>query len=175
MQVLENNDPGPFGCQAFHEVSELAKHAFSRRSEHLVLECGTIFVAKQARHLRQPCRRVIAKRLEQQCAISATTSFVQRLDQRQESLMGSEQLIAAAMQHTHSALLHPLQGHLDKRCLADPGLTSDEDDLTLSGQYLLQHAFQNLQRTGPPDPPTPALIGQIFRGVGSLLKRLLAI
>ena len=133
MQVLENNNPGPFGCQAFHEVSEFAKHAFSRRSEDLVLECGTIFVAKQARHLRQPCRRVIAKRLEQECAISATTLFVQRLDQRQESLMGSEQLIAAAMQHTHSALLHPLQGHLDKRCLAYPSLTSDENDLTLSG------------------------------------------
>ena len=100
---------------------------------------------------------------------------MQRLDQRQESLMGSEQLVAATMQHAHAALLHPFHRHLDKRRLADPGLASDEDDLTLSGQYLLQHAFQNLQRSGPPDPPTPALIGHIFRGGNFLLERLLAI
>jgi hypothetical protein len=79
------------------------------------------------------------------------------------------------MQHTNSALLHQLQGHLDKRCLAYPSLTSDENDLTLSGLYLLQHTFQYLQRTGPPNPPTPALIGRTFRDVNSLLERLLVI
>jgi hypothetical protein len=79
------------------------------------------------------------------------------------------------MQHTHAALLHPLQDHLDKRRLAYPSLTGDENDLTLSGQYLLQHAFQDLQRTGPPDPPAPALIGHIFRDGNFSLERLLAI
>jgi hypothetical protein len=64
---------------------------------------------------------------------------------------------------------------LDKRCLAYPGLASNENDLTLPGLYLLQYVFQNLERTGPPDPPTPALIGQTFRDVSSLLKRLLII
>jgi hypothetical protein len=69
MQVLQNDHPGAFDTQAFHEITELAKHALARSSKNLVLECSTIFNAKKTRHLREPGRRVIAKRLEQERSI----------------------------------------------------------------------------------------------------------
>ena len=101
MQVFENNHPRSFGGQALHEITEFAKHAFPCGSEDLMVECGTILFAKKSRHLRQPCRRVFAKRLKQGRSIGSAALFVQRLDQRQESLMGSEQFVATTAQHAH--------------------------------------------------------------------------
>ena len=108
---------------------------------------------KKAWHLRQPCRRVFAKRLKQGRSIGSAAQFVQSLDQRQEGLVGSEKFAATTVQRAHAPLLHPLHRHLDERRLAYPGLAGDENNLTAPRLDLLQHAFQDLQRNGPPDPP----------------------
>ena len=71
--------------------------------------------------------------------------------------------------------LHPLRRHLDKCRLAYPGFTGNENDLTVSAQGLLQHAFQNPQGTGPSDPPAFALVGRIVRNGSFLLERMLDI
>jgi hypothetical protein len=175
MQVFENNHPRSFGSQALHEITEFAKHAFPCGSEDFLVECSAILSAQKIRHLRQPCWRVFAKRLKQGRSIGSAALFVQRLDQRQESLMGSEQFVATTVQHAHPVLLHPLRRHLDKCRLAYPGLTGNENDLTVSAQGLLQHAFQNPQGNGPSDPPASALIDRIVRNGCLLLERMLDI
>src|SRR5882757_2655053 len=71
MQVFEYDHPRSFLGQTLHETAELAKHAFPRSSENLVLECSTILFTEKRRHLSQPGRRVIAKSLEQERAIGA--------------------------------------------------------------------------------------------------------
>src|ERR1700688_893330 len=124
MQVFENNHPRSFGGQALHEITEFPKHAFPCGSEDFMVECS-IF-AQKIWHLRQPCGRVFAKRFKQGRSIGSAALFVQRLDQRQESLMGSEQFVATTVQHAHPVPLHPLHRHLDKCRLAYPGFTAKE-------------------------------------------------
>src|ERR1700687_3206903 len=106
MQVLENDHPGAFGTQAFHEIAELTKHALARSSKNLMLECSTILRAKKARHLRQPRWRVIAKRLEQERPVGSAAQLLQRLDQRQKGFVSSEQLGATTAQHAAAASPH---------------------------------------------------------------------
>ena len=106
MQVFENDHPRSFGSQAFHEIAKLAKHTLPCGSEDFLLERSTIFLAKKAWHLCQPCRRVIAKRLKQGRSIGSTAQFVQSLDQRQEGLVGSEKFAATTMQRAHARAPH---------------------------------------------------------------------
>ena len=160
--TVENDHPRSFGSQALHEIAKLAKHTLPCGSEDFLLERRTIFLAKKAWHLCQPCRRVIAKRLKQGRSIGSTAQFVQSLGQRQEGLVGSEKFAATTVQGDHAALRHALLRHLDKRRLAYPRLAGDENNLTAPRLDLLQHAFQDLQRNGPPDPPTSALIGHVL-------------
>jgi hypothetical protein len=98
--------------------------------------------AKKSRHLRQPRRRLVAKRLEQFGTIGAAAKLLQTLDQRHEGFVGSKQFVAATAQHPKAKPSEPLHRHVDQRRLADPRLAGDEDDLPVARQGLLHQALE---------------------------------
>src|SRR5262245_13059280 len=144
MQILQHQQQRGFCSDYFQGLRHLAQHTLSGHTDRLSLQRFPFGSGNERRHLRKPGRCVLSKKIDDLRRRSAESS--ECIQYGEISLARAVMLQALAAGNQDFPGVHALlEESFDQRCLSDPGLACDKDDLAFTLNREVQAVTHFLQ------------------------------